>query len=83
VFGGLVLYFVGYGAVAIFLLWLYFLPVKVARLRRNPYIRLIFAVNVLVGATGIGWIACLVWALAFGDQPPLKAAKSSRRNATF
>jgi hypothetical protein len=46
-------------------LCLYFLPTTLAGGKTpHPYVSAIFALNLLTGWTGIGWIAALVWALA-------------------
>jgi hypothetical protein len=40
----------------------YFLPYGVARLRGHSRSRAIFRLNLLLGWTGLGWIAALIWA---------------------
>ena len=40
----------------------YFLPYGVARLRGHARSRAIFKLNLLLGWTGLGWIAALIWA---------------------
>ena len=45
------------------LIALYFLPVIVAHARHSASTTGIFIVNLLFGWTGIGWIACLLWAV--------------------
>ena len=42
---------------------LYFFPSLVARHRKKKNIMSIFALNLCLGWTFIGWVACLVWAL--------------------
>lgn len=46
----------------LFLVMLYFLPTLVAALRRTHNVGAVFAVNLLVGWTVIGWFAALLWA---------------------
>jgi ABC-type transport system involved in cytochrome c biogenesis permease component len=41
----------------------YMLPALVAALRGHPQIWAITALNLLLGLTGLGWIAALVWSL--------------------
>ncbi len=48
-------------------LHLYFLPSLIADKKRTQYTGAIFALNLLLGATGIIWVACLVWALTLSD----------------
>jgi Superinfection immunity protein len=60
---------------------LYFLPTLIARSRDVASTGGIFLANLLFGWTMLGWIACLVWAMAgttrmelarryYGDYPP-------------
>ena len=44
-------------------LHLYFLPSLIADNKRTQYTPAIFALNLLLGATVIVWVVCLVWAL--------------------
>lgn len=55
------------------LVGLYFLPAVVASARKVRGFE-IFAVNLLFGWTGIGWLLCLVWACA---AKPLTAQMGS------
>lgn len=48
-------------------LHLYFLPSLIADNKRTKYTGAIFALNLLLGATGIVWIGCLIWALILPD----------------
>ncbi len=41
---------------------LYFVPFMVAAARDHDSFIAILVVNALVGWTGIGWIACMIWA---------------------
>ena len=50
------------------LLALYFLPALVAKSGRHPNSTAIFALNLLLGWTFIGWVVALVWALTGGAQ---------------
>lgn len=49
-------------------LWLYFIPAWVAETRNHPNAGAIFAVNLLLGSTGVGWIISLIWALCGGGE---------------
>lgn len=42
-------------------LGLYFLPTIIATVRRAKRLATIFAVNIIVGWTVVGWIATLIW----------------------
>lgn len=46
---------------------LYFLPVIIAKTRKNPSTTGIFILNFFLGWTFIGWIAALIW--AFSSAP--------------
>ncbi|QVL32669.1 superinfection immunity protein [Telmatocola sphagniphila] len=52
-------------------LWLlaYWLPALIAHCRHHPNEVLIFWINLLLGITGIGWLAALGWALVDGGKP--------------
>jgi len=47
----------------------FFLPAIVARSRYHPNTAAIFALNVLLGWTVVGWAMALVWALTREDAP--------------
>lgn len=49
---------------------LYFLPSLIGARKRNT--NAIFALNLLLGWTVIGWIAALVWALTVEDTSPIR-----------
>lgn len=49
-------------------LWMYFVPAWVAEIRNHPNAGAIFAVNLLFGVTGGGWIISLIWALCGGGK---------------
>ncbi|MCX7050750.1 MAG: superinfection immunity protein [Proteobacteria bacterium] len=51
------------------LLWLYFLPWWVAKGRKHPNVYSIDVVNVFLGWTFIGWVACLAWSLSAAGKP--------------
>ena len=51
----------------VLLLAVYFLPTMIGFRKRNA--GAIFALNLLLGWTLIGWIAALVWALTVEDAP--------------
>lgn len=46
---------------------LYFLPTLIADGKRTQYTYAIFALNLILGATVIFWVVCLVWALSLPD----------------
>jgi hypothetical protein len=48
----------------------YFVPTIVAAARQRPNTGAIFALNLLLGWTFVGWIVALVWALV-NDKPPV------------
>jgi Superinfection immunity protein len=48
----------------------YFLPGGVALLRRHHNAGAIVALNLFLGWTLVGWVACLVWALTNQPIPP-------------
>lgn len=41
---------------------LYLLPFIVAKERKHKQIDALLAANILTGWTGIGWVACMIWA---------------------
>jgi hypothetical protein len=41
----------------------YFLPVLIGYARHHRYSSLIGALNLVIGWTGLGWLACLLWAI--------------------
>jgi hypothetical protein len=45
-------------------LLLYFLPALIARDRKNPNTTAIFALNLLLGWSVIGWVVAIVWAFS-------------------
>lgn len=51
------------------MLAIYIAPTAVARSRRHRQFRLIAALNLTLGWTGLGWIAALAWSLN-GPAPP-------------
>jgi hypothetical protein len=42
----------------------YFLPTIIALIRKQPNALAIFLLNFFLGWTFIGWVVCLVWAVA-------------------
>lgn len=55
---------------AILLLLLYFLPSLIAGLRSHNNLNSVFALNLLLGWTVLGWVVALVWSLANGAPRP-------------
>ncbi len=49
--------------------YIYFLPSIIAFRRHHPHRWPILAIDVLFGATGIGWLGTLVWALRIVQLP--------------
>ena len=45
-------------------LFVYFIPTMIAMKNAHPRRWLLFAVNLLLGVTVFGWIACMLWATA-------------------
>ena len=43
---------------------IYFIPAMIAKFRGSARTGGIFLLNLLAGATGVGWVAALVWALS-------------------
>jgi T4 superinfection immunity protein len=54
---------------------LYFLPTFLGRQKRNA--NAIFALNLLLGWTFVGWVFALVWALAHEDGDPSPQPRDS------
>jgi len=62
----------GFGLIILFALFvLYFLPAVIAKSNKHSAAGAVFFINLLVGWTFLGWIACLVW--AFVDSKKNKA----------
>lgn len=57
-------------AIALAVLFLYFLPSIVARSRMKRNTTAIFMLNLLLGWTVLGWICALVWALTHDPARP-------------
>ena len=52
----------GIGILVIFLLWIAFLPLWIARVRKHPHSLAIFLINLLLGWTLFFWLIALIWA---------------------
>lgn len=48
---------------------LYFLPAVLAASKRHAHAAALFFVDLALGWTGIGWLACLVWAASAPGEP--------------
>ena len=48
--------------IGIFCLLLYFLPFIIACFNRHSHKYAIFTLNLLMGLSGVGWIASFIWA---------------------
>ncbi len=53
----------------IIILGMYFLPGYIASHRHHSNVMPIFITNGILGWTGIGWIACLIWSVSDHVQP--------------
>lgn len=62
------------------LVCIYFVPFMVAATRDHDATIAILVVNALTGWTGIGWIACMVWAAV---TPPHPGAAATRGTPTY
>jgi hypothetical protein len=47
---------------------LYFLPAIIGRKRQVTHSGWLFVVNLLFGASGVGWLVCLLWAVCGQTQ---------------
>ncbi|MGO4382089.1 superinfection immunity protein [Pseudoduganella sp. RAF53_2] len=54
--------------VFVILFGLYFIPAGVALNKKSPQFGAIFALNLLLGWTFLGWVVSLVWAMALHDH---------------
>lgn len=54
---------VGFIALMCVGLLVFFIPTLVAKSRKHPHLAWIVGANIIFGATGLGWLACLGWAL--------------------
>jgi len=78
------------GEAILILLALYFLPTIIAALRGKSNTAAIFALNLFLGWTLIGWVISLVWSLTSDPKPPRierhgnarPVANDARRNNT-
>jgi hypothetical protein len=51
-------------AIGVLLLaWIYFLPTYIAFKRQHAFKWIILAINVVLGASGLGWLIALIWAI--------------------
>jgi hypothetical protein len=66
----------GSGVLATLLALVYFLPAGVAHSRNHHQLMAIFVLNLLLGWTFIGWVACMVWACTM-VKPHEKLAMAS------
>lgn len=51
---------------AMIALMIYFLPAAIAKSKHRENVSAIFALNLILGWTVIGWIAAFIWALTEG-----------------
>ena len=57
-----------FGLVILVVALVYALPTFIAFARQHEYRWIIFAINVVVGATGLGWLIAFVWAIFPKDK---------------
>ena len=55
--------------VLVVVLLLHFLPTVIAFLRHHHNLIAIFALNLLLGWTGLGWIIAFIWSLTATPKP--------------
>lgn len=65
----------GGAGILIFATALYFLPFLIAALRIHPQAGAIFALNLLLGWTVIGWVGALVWSFTAINRPQRKPSR--------
>jgi hypothetical protein len=53
---------------AVIALWFYFIPTIIADYRGHDYRWIIFAINLCLGLTVIGWLVALIWAIYPKDK---------------
>lgn len=58
----------GIGILVIFLLWIAFLPLWIARVRKHPHSLAIFFINLLLGWTLLFWLIALIWAFVGKEE---------------
>jgi hypothetical protein len=62
---------------------IYLAPTIIARFRRHPSFKTVFAFNFLVGWTGIGWLICLLYALSDLDEKSIEEEKFTSDFSAF
>jgi len=68
-----------FGLIVGVLLIIYFIPSFIAYSRKCPSSNAIFALNLLLGFSGIGWVVSLVWALRnYKYSAPIRVLDSSK-----
>lgn len=58
----------GFPFLVAFMLVFYLLPTIIAYRRKHAYWHVIFALNVIGGVTGVGWIVAIIWAVWPADK---------------
>jgi Superinfection immunity protein len=53
--------------------FLYMLPTTIASRRKIDYREALYATNVLLGLTIVGWVLCLAWALTSPKQSHIES----------
>ena len=70
---------IGDWVLILFWLLIYLLPALLAQARQHHNWPAILVANLAVGWTGLGWIACLVWACTWVRREP-RPARAARRD---
>ena len=58
----------GIGLIIVTVVVIYFLPALIAYKKIHPNERWIWICNLFFGATGIGWLICLILALSYNNE---------------
>lgn len=58
----------GAGILMVFCLWIAFLPLWIARVRKHPHSLAIFLINLLLGWTLLFWLVALIWAFVGKEE---------------
>lgn len=58
----------GAGILMVLCLWVAFLPLWIARVRKHPHSLAIFLINLLLGWTLLFWLVALIWAFVGKEE---------------
>lgn len=53
-------------------IWVYFIPLWIARLRKHPHSTAIFFINFLLGWSILFWFVALIWAFVSSEHEKIK-----------